>query len=33
MTPSNHEKQFKKDKLGKALYHCYQLAIKDDESF
>lgn len=33
MIPSNHEKQFKKDKLGKALYHCYQLAIKDDESF
>lgn len=33
MTPSNHEKQFKKDKLGKALYHCYQLAIQDDESF
>lgn len=33
MTPSNHEKQFKKDKIGKALYHCYQLAIQDDETF
>lgn len=33
MPPSNHEKQFKKDKIGKALYHCYQLAIQDDETF
>ena len=33
MTPSNHEKQFKKDIIGKALYHCYQLAIQDDETF
>ncbi|KAA3864574.1 hypothetical protein F3F80_18020 [Bacteroides ovatus] len=33
MTPSPHEKQFKKDKIGKALYHCYQLAIQDDETF
>jgi Ni,Fe-hydrogenase I large subunit len=33
MTQSNHEKQFKKDKIGKALYHCYQLAIQDDETF
>ena len=30
---ADNRKQFKKDKLGKALYHCYQLAIQDDESF
>lgn len=33
MTPMNHERTFKKDKIGKKLYQFYQKETQKDESF
>ena len=33
MTPMNHERTFKKDKIGKKLYQFYQKEKRKDENF